>query len=270
MNRSKYVLISLLLITLTTTACTAKEKPADASKDIISPVVAGTTTPDLDVGHPPTTTLINNNMKSLYYAGPEQGKQVALTFDDGPDNRFTLQILDILKKNNVKATFFIIGEQAKAHPEVVKRIVNEGHVIGNHSWDHSNFTKISTEEMNQEISSTQDELNAIVGFRPTLFRPPYGALNSSEVRAISSMGLSIIDWSVDTRDWAGTPTQQILKNVKKELKPGGIILQHCAIGKKENLSNTVNALEQMIPLLKNEGYSFVTVPTLLSLPDSQK
>lgn len=269
MNRSKYVLISLLLLTLTT-ACAANENHADSSKNMPSSAVAEMTAPDLDVGHPPSTTLINNNMKSLYYAGPEQGKQVALTFDDGPDNHFTIQILDILKKNKVKATFFIVGEKAKAHPEVVKRIVNEGHVIGNHSWDHSNFTKISTEEVKQEISKTQDELNSIVGFRPTLFRPPYGALNSSEIMTITSMGLSIIDWSVDTRDWAGTSTQQIMRYVKKELKPGGIILQHCAIGKKENLSNTVNALEQMIPLLKNEGYTFVTVPTLLSLPDSQK
>ncbi|WP_261300716.1 polysaccharide deacetylase family protein [Paenibacillus andongensis] len=270
MNRSsKYMIISILLLTMTT-ACAANEKQANSTIPIPSPAIAGTITQDQDVRISPSTTLINNNMKSLYYAGPEQGKQVALTFDDGPDNHFTSQILDLLKKNNVKATFFIVGEKAKANPEVVKRIVNEGHVIGNHSWDHSNFTKMSTEEMNQQISKTQDELNAIVGFRPTLFRPPYGALNNAEVMAISSMGLSIIDWSVDTRDWAGTSTQQILKNVKKELKPGGIILQHCAIGKKESLSNTVNALEQMIPLLKNEGYTFVTVPTLLSLPNSQK
>ncbi|MBP1967270.1 polysaccharide deacetylase family protein [Paenibacillus aceris] len=269
MNRSKYVLISFLLLTLTT-ACAANDKQANTSKVVPSPAVAGTTTPDLDVGHPPSTTLMNNNVKALYYAGPEQGKQVALTFDDGPDNHYTMQILDILKKNNVKATFFIVGENAKAHPEVVKRIVNEGHVIGNHSWDHSDFTKISNEEMNQEINTTQDELNSIVGFRPTLFRPPFGALSSSEIKTITSMGLSIVDWSVDTRDWAGTSTQQIMRNVKKELKPGGIILQHCAIGKKESLSNTVKALEQLIPLLKNEGYTFVTVPTLLSLPESQK
>jgi polysaccharide deacetylase family sporulation protein PdaB len=269
MIRSKYVLVFLLLLTLTT-GCATNEKHADSSKNVLSPAVPDKITPDQHVDQPPSTTLINNNMKSLYYAGPEQEKQVALTFDDGPDNHFTIQILDILKKNNVKATFFIVGEKAKAHPEVVKRIVNEGHVIGNHSWDHSDFPKISTDEVKQEISKTQDELYTIVGFRPTLFRPPYGALNSSEINTIASMGLSIIDWSVDTKDWAGTPTQQIIGYVKKELKPGGIILQHCAVGKKENLSNTVNALEQMIPLLKNEGYDFVTVPTLLSLPDSQK
>ncbi|MZQ83011.1 polysaccharide deacetylase family protein [Paenibacillus sp. 5J-6] len=269
MNRSKYVLIPFLLLTLTT-ACAANEKTVGSIKAVPSPAIAGTTTPDPVVSQPPTATLMNNNLTSLYYSGPEQGKQVALTFDDGPDNRYTLQILDILKKNNVKATFFIVGENAKAHPEVVKRIANEGHVIGNHSWDHSNFTKMSSEEMKQEINTTQEVLNAIIGFRPTLFRPPFGALGSSEIKTITSMGLNIIDWSVDTRDWAGTSTQQIMKNVKKELKPGGIILQHSAVGKKESLSNTVKALEQLIPLLKNEGYTFVTVPTLLSLPDSQK
>lgn len=209
------------------------------------------------------------NVKSLYYSGPQQGKQVALTFDDGPDNHFTLQILDILKKNNVKATFFIVGENAKAHPEVVKRIIREGHAIGNHSWDHPDFPKISTEKITEEIRKTQDELNSIVGFRPAMFRPPYGAVNSSDNAIITSMGLNIIDWSVDTKDWAGASPQQILNEVKKELQPGGIILQHCAGGKKGNLSNTVAALEQMIPLLKKEGYTFVTVPKLLSLPEFQ-
>lgn len=169
------------------------------------------------------TTAVNAALKSklIHYSGPsDKKKQAALTFDDGPDDRYTLQILDILKKYNVKATFFLIGQKAKAHPDVVKRIVQEGHAIGNHTWSHPDLDKIGTVKVMEEISKTQDELASIIGYRPTLFRPPYGAVNPADLQAISDMGLSIVNWSVDTRDWAGTPTQGILSAVHKELKPG--------------------------------------------------
>lgn len=276
MKRSKYILTSLLLLSLTAGCAPQEHQVEDVEKKpLASPLIIDKITPNLQGGaestvrssHPASATVVNK-IKPIHYSGPTQGKQVALTFDDGPDNHFTLQILDILKKENVKATFFIIGERAKAHPDVVKRIVNEGHAIGNHSWDHPDFPKISSEQATEEVTKTQDELDSIVGFRPSLFRPPYGSINDSDIQTITGMGLNIIDWSVDTRDWAGTPTPKIMEYVRKELKPGGIILQHCAGGRNENLSNTVSALEQIIPLLKKEGYTFVTIPTLLSLPNS--
>jgi polysaccharide deacetylase family sporulation protein PdaB len=269
MKRSKYVLTTLFLLALTAAGCATHEQHATPSTiDKRTPVLQGEAESTVRASQPASATTVVNKIKQLHYSGSVQGKQVALTFDDGPDNYYTLQILDILKKENVKATFFIVGERAKAHPDVVKRIVNDGHAIGNHSWDHPDFPKINSEQATKEVTKTQEELESIVGFRPSLFRPPYGSLNDSDIQTITGMGLNIIDWSVDTRDWAGTPTPKIMEYVRKELKPGGIILEHCAGGRNENLSNTVSALEQIIPLLKKEGYNFVTVPTLLSLPTS--
>ncbi|WP_235947233.1 polysaccharide deacetylase family protein [Paenibacillus glycinis] len=205
----------------------------------------------------------------VYYNGlAKDGKQVALTFDDGPDGVATPKILDILKANHIKATFFIVGKQAKAHPDMVRRIVKEGHAIGNHSWSHPDFGSLSTQDAKKQIEDTQDEIEAIAGVRPTLFRPPYGALNDDKKAAVRDLDMAIVDWSVDTRDWAGTTPPNILKLVNKELYPGGIILQHCA-GEQEHLSNTIAALKQLIPALRKQGYAFVTVPKLLHLPDSQ-
>lgn len=205
----------------------------------------------------------------VYFNGSaKDGKQVALTFDDGPDTIVTPKILDILKSNNIKATFFILGNQAKAHPDMVRRIVEEGHAIGNHSWAHPNFDKISMAEAMKEVEDTQDVLEEAAGFHPILFRPPYGALDTDKMTAIHEKNLAVVNWTVDTMDWSGVSSKEIMRLVHKELKPGGIVLQHTANG-KNHLANTIEALQQMIPELIAEGYSFVTVPQLLHLPDSQ-
>lgn len=217
----------------------------------------------------PGTPQSQSMEKKVYFNGSaKDGKQVALTFDDGPDAIVTPKILDILKENNIKATFFILGNRAKAHPETVRRIKEEGHAIGNHSWSHPNFTEISTEEALNQVMDTQDELNDIIGYRPSLFRPPYGALDEDKKEAIQDMDLAIVNWSVDTMDWSGLPAQEIMGIIHKQLKPGGIILQHTANG-KNHLANTLEALQLLIPDLKDQGYSFVTVPDLLHLPESQ-
>lgn len=108
-------------------------------------------------------------------------KRVALTFDDGPDDNYTSQILDILKKHNLKATFFLVGSRIKAHPDVVKRIVKEGHIIGNHTWDHQNFLKLSDKDILTEVSKTDEELYKIAGYHSTLLRPPFSFNNAIEV-----------------------------------------------------------------------------------------
>lgn len=202
---------------------------------------------------------------TVFYTGPSNMNEVALTFDDGPDTIFTPKILDILKQNNIKATFFIVGTRAQAHPEIVKRILNEGHAIGNHSWDHPDLDLMSSDNVKSEIQKTDDILFSIIGYHPSIVRPPYGAANKGVIKEISSMGYKIIDWSVDTLDWAGTPTNIIMNNVKKELRPGAIILQHSSGGKRGNLSNTVAALPEIIQYLKSGGYKFVKIPELLNI-----
>ncbi|SDO29493.1 Peptidoglycan/xylan/chitin deacetylase, PgdA/CDA1 family [Paenibacillus sp. yr247] len=191
-------------------------------------------------------------------------KQVALTFDDGPDDKYTLKILDILKANGIKATFFVVGEHAAKYPAVLRRIVQEGHVVGNHSWDHPDLLKLSNELIRNEITKTDDVIRNISGASPTLFRAPYGAVNNDVRIDAASTGHHLIGWSVDTLDWKGKSTAEIINAVKKEVTPGAIILQHSAGGKGGNLTNTIQALPQIISYLKQNNYSFVTVPELLS------
>lgn len=219
---------------------------------------------------PPLSGTGNPSMeKKVHFNGSaKDGKQVALTFDDGPDAVVTPQILDILKEHHIKATFFILGDRAERHPETVRRIAEEGHAIGNHSWSHPNFKELTMEEATKQITDTQEELNHIIGYRPSLFRPPYGALDADKEKAIQNMELAIVNWSVDTMDWSGVSAQEIMRIIDTQLKPGGIILQHTANGKNQ-LANTLEALELFIPDLKDQGYSFVTVPDLLHLPESQ-
>ena len=218
---------------------------------------------------PTTTANVQANLKNtLFYNKSTSSKEVALTFDDGPDAKYTPMILDILKQNGIKATFFIVGVQASKNPSVVKRIVKEGHAIGNHTWNHPQIPKLTEQQIDKQISSTDNILYSLIGYHTDLFRPPYGAMNNKNIEQVGSMGYKIIDWSVDTRDWAGTPVSQMMTYVQKQFRSGGIILQHCA-GNDKNMINTINALKQMISLFKGKGYTFVTVPEILNIPASK-
>jgi len=214
--------------------------------------------------------VANTSSSIVLYCSPNKIlKQVALTFDDGPDVCYTPQILDILKQNNVKATFFIVGLNAQSHPEMIRRIVSEGHAIGNHTWDHPVLSKLSADKVKEEVQKTEQLLYNITGLKTAMFRPPYGSITPQLINEISSLGYRIIDWSVDTRDWDKTPVSQIMDHVSNEIYPGGIILQHCSGSESEHLSNTVKALPQIISLLKRQGYNFVMVQDLLDIPNSQ-
>lgn len=204
------------------------------------------------------------NRDVVYSVSGKATKEIALTFDDGPDTKYTSRILDILKEQHVPATFFVIGQHAEKYPQMMKRIAQEGHVIGNHSWDHANMAKLDQAQVNEEIAHTDQVIKEITGETTTLFRPPYGAISQPIVTASASSGHKIINWSVDTLDWDGKNAAAILAALKKEARPGAIVLQHSAGGKGGNLNATVEALPQMIEYLRKEGYTFVTVPDLLA------
>ncbi|MFD2168685.1 polysaccharide deacetylase family protein [Tumebacillus lipolyticus] len=188
---------------------------------------------------------------------------VALSFDDGPDLEFTPQILDILKRENVKATFFLLGKRSKMYPHIVQRIVAEGHSIGNHTWDHPILTKSTPQKIRAEIQKTDDVLFKIVGFHTYMFRPPYGEATTANVFQITKMNYKVIDWSVDTRDWIASSPDQILNIVNQTVKPGAIILGHSA-GPKQ-IQHTVNSLPDMIRMLRAKNYKIVTIPELLNM-----
>ncbi|PYI51648.1 polysaccharide deacetylase family protein [Paenibacillus flagellatus] len=195
---------------------------------------------------------------------PTAAKRVALTFDDGPDKKYTPQILDILKKREVKATFFVVGLQVEKCADVLKRIVEEGHAVGNHTYDHANLTERTAAEIAEEIRQTDEAIRKALGTGTDLFRPPYGATNDVVKKTVADSKQELVQWTVDTRDWAGTTPDEIMEKVKSQTKPDGIILMHCFGGKNGKLDNTVEALPRVIDYLKDEGYTFVTVPELLA------
>jgi peptidoglycan-N-acetylglucosamine deacetylase len=202
----------------------------------------------------------------LFLHGPENRKRIALTFDDAPDETFTPRVLDALKQVNVKGTFFLIGERCAAHPEVASRIVDEGHVIGNHTWNHPNLTKITKQARDYQIQHAEDVIFNITKKRTALFRPPYGALNPEIVRELKEKNYKVIYWNVDSLDWMGLTGPQVTANILAHARSGSILLQHAAGGSGEDLSGTIAAIAYFVETLRKEGYSFVTVPQLLSIP----
>lgn len=188
------------------------------------------------------------------------GKRIALTFDDGPHPKKTGEILDILDKYDIKATFFVIGQNAEKHPEIVSDEAERGHEIANHSYTHPNLSKIGYEKIKEEIEKTDEIIKKAANITPKLFRPPTGAYSESIVKVAKEYGKTTIIWTVDTLDWANAPKDDIVKNIKSNVQNGSIILFHDFTGKD---AHTKEALEEIIPYLKEQGYEFVTVSELI-------
>ena len=186
--------------------------------------------------------------------------RVALTFDDGPHPKYTPQILDILKSYGISATFFAVGENAELYPALIRRISAEGHEIGNHTYHHDHVGEMSIEALREDISSCNQALARVSGQKPRFFRPPEGVCNQDVKEICGALDMTIVMWSVDTRDWAHTPIAEICRNVRENTKNGSIILMHDFIGKK---SPTPEALRRIIPMLLELGFEFVTVSQLL-------
>lgn len=195
---------------------------------------------------------------------PTNEKVVALTFDDGPLNSTTPEILNILKEKNVKATFFVVGERAKKFPALIEQEVKDGHEIGNHTYSHPWLTTLKGNRITEEIEKTEDALFEIAP-KPSLFRPPGGKYNKRTLDLARSKGYSIILWSIDTEDWRSPPVGKVVDSVMRNIKPGSIILLHD--GKYP--SPTIESLTFIIDNLKSRGYQFVTVSELLQYYEDQ-
>ena len=180
-------------------------------------------------------------------------KMVALTFDDGPDPKTTPQALDILKKYGAKATFFMVGQNVAGNEAIVKRVHNEGHQIGIHTWDHPVLTKLPLETAQKEILDTQTAINNVIGIKPTITRPPYGAINATIQNSVDQ---SFIMWNVDSLDWKTRNTKAIMQEIAKT-QPGSIILMH------DIHQTSIDALPSVLEYLKSNGYTLVTVDELL-------
>ncbi len=200
-----------------------------------------------------------------YYHVSTTEKAIALTFDDGPHPRFTDSILEILEKEKIPATFFVIGSNVEAYPDVMQRVIAAGHEIGNHTYRHPIVKTVTDEEMAWEIDKTDEILRSIGYSGNGLFRPPQGKFSDSLPALLEKTNKTAILWNIDTRDWAHTPSEEIVSTIEKNVCGGDIILFHDYVSGE---STTIPAIKKLIPMLKERGYQFVTVSELLSLRDS--
>ena len=197
--------------------------------------------------------------------GPSTKREVALTFDDAPDDMFTPQILDVLKQEGVKATFFVVGNRVEAHPDIMKRMVQEGHAIGNHSYNHANLPKLADARFRNQIQKTDELIRQYTGYVPNIVRPPYGNISEEQIQWLASQGKKVINWNVDSLDWKGLSSEEVQTNILAHMRPGSIILQHSGGGIGEDLSGTVKCLPNIIKTLRNNGMKLVSVLELLDM-----
>ena len=188
------------------------------------------------------------------------GKYVALTFDDGPHATLTPRILDILARHNAKGTFFVLGQRAAQHPEILARAVSQGCEIGSHTWNHINFARSSREKIHQELDRTAAVIRSATGSAPRVIRPPYGAGSGSVINDIyATYGTPSILWDVDTNDWRKPGVQTVINRAVNGARPGSIILVH------DIHSSTADAIEGIVTGLQSKGYTLVTVSELIDM-----
>jgi Predicted xylanase/chitin deacetylase len=206
-------------------------------------------------------TDIQPTDKLVYSSQKNSSKKIALTFDDGPHPRHTEIILDILKKYDIKATFFVVGRNAMIHSEIIKREIREGHEIGNHTYSHINLLKEQCNIAESDILLTENALYEICEYRPKLLRPPGGKYGETACLSAKKLDYRIVLWTIDSKDWSKPPAEKIAETILETTASGDILLFHDFIA---GISPTPQALEIIIPELLKRGYNFVTVSELIS------
>ena len=192
-------------------------------------------------------------------------KQLALTYDDGPNDPHTLRLLDVLARHDVQATFFLIGRYVQQRPDIVRAIVNSGHIVGNHTFTHPLLTLKSPAQVHKELIDCRAAIQDAIGSHSNLFRPPFGGRRPAVLRIARHLGLEPIMWNVTGFDWNAPPSSVIERKVAKQMRGGDVILLHDG-GHKQmgaDRSQTVVATEHLISRYKSEGYEFVTIQHML-------
>jgi peptidoglycan/xylan/chitin deacetylase (PgdA/CDA1 family) len=184
------------------------------------------------------------------------GRTMVLTFDDGPDPRYTPAILDTLAEYDVRAMFFVCGGMAADHKDLLARMADEGHVVGNHTWSHPLLIRLKRSRIRSEMERTSDVIEEAYGERPQWFRAPYGAWNRAAFQLGAELGMEPLAWTVDSLDWTTPGTRTIVRRVETGAAPGVVVLSHDAGGDR---SQSVRALRRYLPKLLNSGYH-ITVP----------
>ena len=191
------------------------------------------------------------------YCVERDQKMISVSFDAAWGNEDTQQLIDILGRYNVRATFFVVGEWVDKYPESVKALHDAGHEVMNHSNDHAHMTKLSRDEILADVNACNDKIEAVTGVRPTLIRPPYGEYDDNVITAIRAAGMEPIQWDVDSLDWKDLAADEITRRVTGKAQAGSIVLFHNAA------KHTPEALPAILETLLGQGYTFVPVSELI-------
>lgn len=221
---------------------------------------ASTVVPKAKLGEPPEPRI---TFSSVHVDGP----YIAITFDDGPSATLTPKLLDLLAARQIKASFFVIGQNVAEHPEIVARAVREGHEIGNHSWSHPYFARLSDEAVRNQVKRTDEAIMNAAGIHPKLLRPPYGSITARQKQWIhDEFGYEIILWDVDPLDWKRPGPTVIANRILKNTRAGSIVLSH------DIHPGTIEAMPATLAQLQDKGFKFVTVSELIAMatPPSPK
>jgi peptidoglycan/xylan/chitin deacetylase (PgdA/CDA1 family) len=199
-------------------------------------------------------------------------RKIALTFDDGPNDPYTLQLLEVLARHSVKATFFMLGQYAEARPDLARAVAEAGHVIGNHTFRQPNLIFLSANGAKKEIEDCTRALTDAVGPHSSLFRPPFGGRRPASLRLARSLGLEPIMWNITGWDWKAPSADYIEKKVTNRVRGGSVILLHD--GGHERLgidrSKTVAATDRILTRYQSQGYDFVTIPQMMEAAASRQ
>ena len=212
----------------------------------------------------PTSQVYGRTFIGLQPGSP----YVALTYDDGPNDPWTLRLLEVLDRHSVKATFFVLGRFVQQKPQIVRALAAAGHVIANHSWDHPRLIFASNSELRRQVEQTQSAIFDACGLTPSLFRPPYGGRRPGTLSAVRKLGLEPIMWNVTCYDWKATSADKVVAHAQRQIRGGDVILMHDgdqrAMGADRR--HTVEASDRLISHYKQEGYEFVTIPEMMDKP----
>ena len=205
-----------------------------------------------------STTTVSNNKRILpIYSVNRNDNAISITFDCAWGAEDIDLILSSLNKHNCKATFFVLGTWAEKHPEAIKKIHENGHEIGNHSYNHSHYTQLSRDEMVIDIDRCNEAVRKIIGISPVLFRAPSGDYNNSVVETVNSIGMNYIQWNIDSLDWRGLTCEQMLERIIPKTKSGDILLFH------NDTAHTAESLDKILTELEGKGFSFLKVSDLI-------
>ena len=213
------------------------------------------------------TMLPSSQLYGSSFIGlPKGTRRLALTYDDGPNDPYTSQLLDVLAKHGTKATFFLIGQFVKQRPDIVRRVVEAGHTVGNHTWNHPNLIFCSAAETRRQISETQKAIEEACGIRPTLFRPPFGGRRPGTFSVARELGLTPIMWGVTCYDWSAISNESIERKAREQIRGGDVILLHDGghKGFGADRSHTVKATANLLREYSEQGYKFVSVPEMMT------